>query len=254
MSKFKLNFLTILLVVLCFSSCTMEKRIYSSGYHIEWKNGNRILAKKEFENDKRREQTELNKVVTIEQSEMAGYMVKNTSTTIDQNIIASVDNELIFLAKKETINFTTIQKRDINNQQVTINSSIKSEFKNEIKTFLKNSDEKPKINTIGLISFISAILAFFIIPAILSLFLGAKALRQFKRNPEKNKGKWMAKVGVVVGYIGCAYGILISLAAAIFGGAVWLILGIICLIDIIVSTDILIKNQKITASKSTAVL
>jgi hypothetical protein len=241
MSKIKLYFSILILLEVCFSSCTMEKRIYSPGYHVEWKNGNRIFGKKELVPDISREQIELNKLEAIEQSEKVSYMIDNSNEVIDQYIIASVNNESIILDKKGKNNFSTIQKNN-NYQEVIINSSIKSDFKNGVKTFSENSDQEPRNNKFGLISFISAILSIVFIGILPSLLLGAISLRQFKRNPEKYKNKWMAIVGVVVGYIGCSYGILLSLGLTFFwGGPVWLILGGICLIDIIVSTIIIIK-------------
>jgi|GEM_PF-2138447 len=239
MSKIKFYFSTLLLLVLCFSSCTTEKKFYSSGYHVDWNNSNRILVKKELINDSSRDHTELNKLASFEQSEIESYFVNNSTTKFDQNVIASVDNESVILAKKELINLATIQQREENKQEVTINSSIKS----DIKTITKNPDEEPKTNTLALISFISAILSLVVYVGIIpSLLLGAIALRQFKRNPEKYKNKWMAKVGVLVGYIGCSLGILASLALAMFGGPIWLILGGLCAINIIVSTVIILRN------------
>jgi hypothetical protein len=248
MSKIKLYSSILILLSLCFSSCSMEKRIYSPGYHVEWGNGNGngngIFGNKELVSGISSEQIELNKLEVIEQSEKASHMVDNSNEAIDQNIIASVNNESIVLDTKEKNNFSGIQKKDNNYQEVTINSSIKSDFKSGIKTFSENSDQEPKINTLGLISFISAFLPLVFLPLIIvgilpSLLLGAISLRQFKRNPEKYKYKWMATFGVIVGYIGCSLGILLSLVAVLFGEPIWLILGGICFINIIVSTYII---------------
>lgn len=51
----------------------------------------------------------------------------------------------------------------------------------------------------------------------------------------------MPIIGVVIGYIGCGIGILISFVAAIWGGPVWLILGAVFLAIIIASSIIMLS-------------
>ena len=199
MLKIKFYFFTLLFLVLCFSSCTMEKRIYSSGFHIEWNSNNRILVKKKSENINGRHKKQ-KKLEPPEQSNTPNY---NSNEEMDLTVTASLDNESIVLVNRETINLATIQDSKSNKQEISINSSIKSDIKNETIKIPKDSDPVPEANTLSLVSFISAILSIIalitfssalvggigILLAIISLPLGAIAIRQFRRNPEKYRNK-----------------------------------------------------------------
>ena len=194
MFKIKFYFFTLLFLVLCFSSCTMEKRIYSSGFHIEWNSNNRNLVKKKSEHHTNGRHKKQKKLGPLEQSNTPNY---NSNEEMDLTVTASLDDKSIVLVNREIINLATIQDSKSNKQVISINSSIKSDFKSGIKTFSENSDQEPKINTLGLISFISAFLSLVFLPfafvgILPSLLLGEISLRQFKRNPEKYKYKWRA--------------------------------------------------------------
>ena len=51
-----------LAIIFVMNSCTIEKRIYSSGYHIDWKNGNRKSNKQELVKDNMGKQSKQNKI------------------------------------------------------------------------------------------------------------------------------------------------------------------------------------------------
>jgi hypothetical protein len=228
----------------------MEKRIYSSGFHIEWNSNNRILVKKKSENINGRHK-KLKKLGPPEQSNTPNY---NSNEEMDLTVTASLDNESIVLVNRETINLATIQDSKSNKQEISINSSIKSDIKNETIKIPKDSDPVPEANTLSLLSFIIAILSIVFISiggiaafllALIALPLGAIALRQFRRNPEKYKNKWLAIAGVIVGYVGSFVCVLLALfLSAYLGSFVFLIPAGLFLIDIIVSTVILSRKDR----------
>jgi hypothetical protein len=229
MNKLLATLVTIMISALFFSSCTIEKRIYSSGYHIEWNKNNRAFVSEEVGNNERKGQKEHIQPELAEQSEM-----------VDQSMNASVGRGPIVTAKKDLVSFATLQKREINKQNVTIVPTIQANNKKGILTFSKTSDEKPKINILAIISFICAIfsfpiITFFWIGIIPSILLGAIAIRQFKNNPGKYKGKLLAIIAVIVGFIGCMIAFFYSLLFALFGGPVYLLAGFIFLLTIIAS-------------------
>jgi hypothetical protein len=156
MLKIKFYFFTLLFLSLCFSSCTMEKRIYSSGFHIEWNSNNRILVKKKSEKYTNGRHKKLKKLGPPEQSNTPNY---NSNEEMDLTVTASLDNESIVLVNRETINLATIQDSKRNKQEISINSSIKSDIKNETIKIPKDSDPVPEANTLSLLSFIIAILS-----------------------------------------------------------------------------------------------
>lgn len=87
-----------LAIMLVLSSCTMEKRVYMSGYHIEWNKSKHNPDRQELAINDNGKQTEQNQIETIEQSE-------NETNTIDNNITASVDNSVIASSHK-TVSFS----------------------------------------------------------------------------------------------------------------------------------------------------
>ena len=92
----------------------------------------------------------------LEQSNTPNY---NSNEEMDLTVTASLDNESIVLINREIINLATIQDSKSNKQEISINSSIKSDIKNETIKIPKDSDPVPEANTLSLLSFIIAILS-----------------------------------------------------------------------------------------------
>jgi hypothetical protein len=255
MSKFKIYLLASLLIILCFSSCKMEKRIYSSGYYIEWNNGKRSVYNKEIEKHNHTTQNKIRKSETLVRSNKECYNNLISDINFDENIIESAGDDPTILTDNTPGILFSIKKEDINKQEVVTLQSLN--FTNspyEFETTTKNSEKDPKTNKLGLLSFMIALLLPILFIAslntsLLSLFLAipsllleAIALRQIKKNPEKYKGKTLAKIGVIVGYLGCSIGLLVSLIFAIMGGVIWILLGTVFLTNIIISSNTLLKD------------
>lgn len=99
-----------LAIALVLTSCTIEKRAYMSGYHIDWKKykqnsmaGYHIDWKKskqnpdrqELANNKNDKPTVQGQIEIIQQSEKESKMIDNALTVYDETITASVDNSII---------------------------------------------------------------------------------------------------------------------------------------------------------------
>lgn len=94
--------------------------------------------------------------------------------------------------------------------------SICRAVKNNFPTPLPDRhEEKKRLNTFALISFLCAVLIF---PVAFAPIFGILALNQIKSHPGKYKGKWMAMVGIVAG--GIAYlSVFVLLVVAIAQGS-----------------------------------
>lgn len=122
-----------LAITLVLSSCTMEKRIYMSGYHIEWSKSKHNPDKQELVNNDSRK-------LTVEQSENETNTVDNSfaPTVIDENITASADNNsVIIIPSHKTVSFSK------NENTVTSKTNLTSETKTIIK---KDSKKNKKVN------------------------------------------------------------------------------------------------------------
>lgn len=120
--------------MLLVTSCTMQKRIYRPGYHIEWVNGKHLPDKQTANTDTK--MIKENKTVTTEQSETTTNTVDNSfaNTVTDNNITASVDNNPIVLSS---------------NKPVSFHKTVTSVNKNptiETKTIVKQETKKSKAN------------------------------------------------------------------------------------------------------------
>jgi len=237
MLKVKFYFLNILLVLSFLSSCSVEKRIYSSGYHVKWKNDLKVFTEKSKKEDVKTIRSEITE--SKEELVVANNIIDNSSKT-DKLKSTTVTIQTEVQKKKPTFRIAETHKKEVNKNSFDNRSSIQPRLKKGIKTLTINPRNSKKINTLGLLSFIFAFFSLILLGIIPSLLLGAISLRQFKDNPEKYKAKWMPIFGVVIGYIGCGIGILISFALAIFGGPYFLILGGLFLATMIVSAIIML--------------
>ena len=127
----KLSFIG-LAIVLVLSSCTVEKRVYMSGYHIEWLNGKHNPDKNELANKDNSKKSDENKSVTVEQSQTADNSIAPTAT--EDNITASVDNNSIIIPSGKPVSF---------HKTVT---SVKENPTTETKTVVKQGTKKSKAN------------------------------------------------------------------------------------------------------------
>jgi len=187
-----------LAITLVLTSCTMEKRVYMSGYHIDWKNGKRNSNKQELVSNDNVKQTEQNQIVSVEQSENENNTVDNSPTVTDDNITASADNQQIILPKKEKINLLSSHKVKTADEE-----SFKSEFKKGAKMILANADE-PKTNGMALTGFICSLVGLFLfgfILGVLAIIFSAIGLGKIKKDPTKWKGKGMAIAGLIIGIV-----------------------------------------------------
>jgi hypothetical protein len=55
-----------------------------------------------------------------------------------------------------------------------------------------------KINVLALLSFITGLFFFLLIPAVPAVLLGAISIRQMRKSPELYKGRWLGTAGVVL--------------------------------------------------------
>lgn len=91
-----------LALLLVLSSCTVEKRAYLSGYHIEWNRSKQNPDRQELANKDNGKTTEQNKIETVEQSDNDITTTDNSNSTIviKDNITASLDNSIILPSNK----------------------------------------------------------------------------------------------------------------------------------------------------------
>ncbi len=132
-----------LAITLVLTSCTIEKRVYMPGYHIEWLNGRHSPDKQTTSNEIKK--IKKNETVTAEQSETPTNALDNSfAQTSDNSITASLDN----LPESITPNYFLSKEKIHFLKKSQIKSIITSEECDLI--ILKNGQEiKSKVLEVG---------------------------------------------------------------------------------------------------------
>ena len=128
-----------LAIMLVLTSCTMEKRVYMSGYHIDWKNGKHNSNKQELVSNDNEKQTEQNQIGTVEQSENENNTIDNAPSVNDNNLTASVDNSVIIPSHKPV----SFSKKE---NTISAKTNLTTETKNVIANKVSKSQKKAEKN------------------------------------------------------------------------------------------------------------
>lgn len=201
----KLLFLSII-IAFVFSSCTMEKRVYLSGYHVEWKNGKIVSQNHDSFNNKQdieTSQLEPNKVtsdvIIVDKCEDVSL---NQPSINDNELLASNDNSVLPISLiKDKTSFTQNQNVVYQSNQVKkSNTQILKELKKQKKNVSK---EAKKSNSSGKSQLVALLLC---------IFVGAIGIHRF----------YLGYIGIGIIQLltagGCGIWALIDLIRIITGG------------------------------------
>ena len=129
----------IAVTIFFFASCTMEKRVYTSGYHIEWLDGKQNLNKSELANEEHSKKPIENKVIVSNQAEQP-------TLKTDETVTASADHST-FIPSTPKINLHQHKNNILLNENATtseIKTVAKAETKQIQKTSKKSGGDTPK--------------------------------------------------------------------------------------------------------------
>jgi len=211
-----------LALMLVFTSCTMEKRIYMPGYNVEWKKGQQNSSKQELVNGDNEKKTNNNEIVKVKQLENKTNTIDNATIITNDNITASIDNQQIILPQKEKNNLFFNSKEIISYKEKQLKPVFNYILKKETQSTLKNNGDEPKINEMALAGFICSTVGFFLViiagwPFMLGtigVVFSSIGLIKINKDPSKWKGKSFAIAGLVVGIVTIIlFWMLVALAA-----------------------------------------
>lgn len=192
--------LTFFCVILCliFSSCRVEKRLYSSGYYI---NSNSASQKTNHQqsSDKNKSHAKNN---FSEQSQKVAPDAKNElrDTLIEENISASCDNKLSL--KKV---YPSLQRIEEAKSEDRNSSTFKSEFKKGAKRIIGNANtSNASMNGFALAGFICSLVGlilFGLILGVVAIILSAIGLSKINKDPLGWNGRGFAIAGIIIGIL-----------------------------------------------------
>lgn len=200
---FGLSIMTVL------ASCTMEKRVYMSGYHIEWNKSKHSPDKQTTSNEIKKSAEKY--TVTTEQRETVINEIGNSyeRRIIDDNLTASANNPQIILPQKKQRDFLSSHKEEPTSKEKPSALSFKSGLKKNVEKVIIFEDG-PKFESWGVASCIIGMLAWvllfanlsLLVPALIMFFLslvfGVVSLIKIYRNPGKYKGKGFAFTSIIM--------------------------------------------------------
>lgn len=136
------------------SSCSIDKRIYTSGYHIKWNKGNHVVEKRELvkTNESKSEKEKIESPGTIEQSET---LFADNSEVNENDITASLDNS-IFIPSSHKIDWNK------KNNTITAIRSVTLSATKTIVTEQKSENKKVESRGGGKNQVLALILCIFI--------------------------------------------------------------------------------------------
>jgi hypothetical protein len=140
-------------MMLVISSCTLEKRLYSSGYHIDWKNGKRVSSLQKIAKEDLKTQKTF--ITTIEQTETV--LNANTPIVVEDNSSLLVKTKNSEITKNEKNRLLSNQIVTTNEKEIKIVPLIKSELKKKLKKS-KKTDEESKMSGMAIAGFVCGIL------------------------------------------------------------------------------------------------
>lgn len=230
----KLYLLTFLITILIgFSECTVNKRLYNNGYSVSW---NKLPPKSIKNPESQKVEAKIKKTeptVELDEAEadvplsasldngnpeIINHHYKPKPIIIDScgDVMTMRNGDEIKIKVLEinpkTVKYKTCDNLDGPIMVTNIENVFMIKYLNGKKEIFEKEIEKPKTeddyiapkvvqpriyNAFAIASFVCACSFFLYITPILSIIFGIIALHQFKNNPEKYNGKWMAIAGIV---------------------------------------------------------
>ena len=154
----KKNILFAAAAIFIVSSCTIEKRLYNSGYHVEWNH-----SKKHVDSDQVAQEESASKVREVES------VVVNKTANADQVVEVSVMNNDAFVAAENDASNELVSTTNTVNQESAEASDKDQEVKAE-KAKESNKSEKSKAPAGGKSQLVALLLC---------IFLGAIGIHRF---------------------------------------------------------------------------
>ena len=191
----QLSFFCIILCLI-FSSCRIEKRLYSSGYYI---NSGTASQKNKHVSEKNKSQA---KNTAEEKSQVVVADEKNevSATTSDETISASSDSKLSLKRVYPSLQAVEEEKSAPQNK-----STFKSEFKKGAKRIIGNAGTSgASMNGFALAGFICSIVGlilFGLILGVVAIILSAIGLSKINKDPLGWNGRGLAIAGIIIGIL-----------------------------------------------------
>lgn len=186
----------VLCIGLILSSCTLEKRRYSKGYNLNWNNNQPIGTSANLI-----DQPPGLKTYTYAET-------PNDTMAYDNSYEALVSHSAKSIQKSHKSSLTL---KPINNKSGAIKEFVKGYVQGAkyVKKAMYDDEPEPKNHGLAITSMILGILSLItlygaLLFGLLAIIFGGVALNAISRDPERYKGRGMARAGLICGIISVA--------------------------------------------------
>ena len=192
----KKNILPALCIMLMLASCTIQKRLYNTGFHLEWENAGYSAnnpRETEHDDDTAPQAAFLPVAEPVSEEEKPplaenNYISKPGSPALAQlDLIMPAGNAVLAAKPAE-------QAKDSSHRDEPV---------------------KKRMHPLAVLSFVLAILGFFVVilGPVVAVVLGFHARAEVLAQPEKYKGKGLATAAIVIGLVWLALTVAVITAA-----------------------------------------
>jgi hypothetical protein len=211
MKKLLLLSLTAASVMSFFGSCSVNKRVYRDGYHIEWNHNNSSAKQDQPVEEPKEESAQVNAEEAIPVESLGEMMIPEVPAE------ASAAPEASKPAEKKKSVISRIIKEDTEEDLMLINSgskaaAFKSGFKKGLKLMMP--DAEGHTLRLAIASFVLGLISLFayygaFVLGVLAIIFGAIALRKIRNSAGAYRGSTFAWIGLICGIVSLVIALII---------------------------------------------
>ncbi len=192
-----------------------------SGYHVEWNNSKQNSNKQQLADDSNEQQTRESQVEIVGESKIILNTVDEPSTSSDDKVTVSVNEQQVVAPKKKRNNLFSSRKVKTADREKQIKPFFRSKLKRQNQSTLGDEEEQLKWSGMAIAGFVCGLVG-------LGLFLGTgwpfllgtlglvfSAIGLGQTGEDRKKGKGLAIAGLITSIIAIiGFWILVATIAA----------------------------------------
>jgi hypothetical protein len=192
MKKLLLPFCLVATFIFTIESCSVDKRLYRNGYHIEWAKKNKDVKDNAGNSISGPDDN-------LQESKLDNY-------SDDTLLAASTDQEPIVIKEKEHAFIAIPKDDDLNKKRKNNIVEFKKGFEKGFHILKKSAIEAP-YQPLAIASLVLGILSLFayygsFVLGLLAIIFGVIAMRRIRNEPSTYRGSKMALIGLICGIVG----------------------------------------------------
>lgn len=192
-----------LLLALAMHSCTVEKRRYTSGYHVEWHRNTKQAPSESELSEAEDSVTESFEQPSTAPAHEEGALQGESTESEASELLASNDEEEVQLVKRGEVQVQNFKVLAPSNSDTKLTVQAKERLSRMLND-TPDTRSRKRTNVFALLGFICAIIGFFrftLILASLAIIFGVIGFEMIRQNKRSFKGVGFALLAILLGVI-----------------------------------------------------